>query len=70
MKTIGTYLSLAGVISCVLLLMDRNLSILMWIDNWGETMGWVIRIAFIVVGLILFFLGKSNEEDELQVEEK
>lgn len=62
MRTIGTYLSLAGVISCVLLLMDRNLSILMWIDNWGQTTGWAIRIGFIVVGIIMFFMGSGNEE--------
>ena len=63
MKTIGTYLSLAGVISCILLLLDRNLTILMWIDNWGETTGWAIRIGFIVVGLIMFFLGSDSPEE-------
>ena len=64
MKTIGTYLALGGVISCVLMLMDRNLTILMWIDSWGTTTGWIIRIAFIVVGLILFILGKGDEEGQ------
>jgi len=66
MRTIGTYMALAGVISSVLLLLDRNLTILMWIDNWGETTGWVIRIGLIVVGLVLLFLGKGDEEEEVE----
>ena len=64
MRTIGTYLALAGIISIVLLLLDRNLTILMWIDNWGSTAGWGIRIGMVVVGGILFAMGKGDEGED------
>ena len=64
MRTIGMYMALAGIISIVLLFLERNLTILMWIDMWGETVGWAIRIGLIVVGGALFLLGPQEEEAE------
>ena len=63
MKSLGMYLALGGIISIVLNYMDRNLSILMWIDNWGETTGWAIRIGLVVVGAALFLLMPAGEEE-------
>lgn len=63
MKSLGMYLALGGIISIVLNYMDRNLSILMWIDNWGETTGWAIRIGLVVVGAALFLLMPAAEEE-------
>lgn len=68
MKSIGMYMAIAGIASIVLHFLGRNLVILMWIDMWGETMGWVIRIGFIVVGAILFFTMPSHEEEEVIAE--
>ncbi len=60
---IGAFLALIGVVSAVLSFFNYNLRILMWIDIWGTTMGWIIRIGLIVLGLfLLLFLGKSEEE--------
>ncbi len=61
---IGGFLALIGVVSSVLNFIDYNLRILMWIDMWGATVGWIIRISLIVGGLILMFVGKSDEEDD------
>ncbi len=58
------YMALAGIISTVLSFMGRNLSILIWIDMWGETMGWVIRIGFIILGAALFLMGPAETETE------
>jgi len=69
MKTIGMYMAIAGIASIVLLFMNMNLSLLMWIDNWGETTGWAIRIGFIVVGAALFFMGPDDEEEEVPASE-
>lgn len=59
----GLALALMGVVSIVLSFIDYNIKLLAWIDLWGETAGWIIRIALIVVGAGLFFLlGKEEEE--------
>jgi len=62
MRTIGMYMAIAGLASIILQFLDRNLVILMWIDNWGETMGWVIRGGLLVVGAILFFISPATPE--------
>ncbi len=62
MGTIGMYMAIAGVASIVLHFLGMNLAILVWIDMWGPTMGWVIRIGLIVVGVLLLIAGGRGEE--------
>lgn len=65
MKSIGMYMALAGIISIALkTFMDRELSILGWIDTWGETVGWAIRIGLIVVGCALFLMIPKDEKEK------
>jgi len=58
------YMAIAGIASIVLLFMNMNLSLLIWIDMWGETIGWAIRIGLIIVGGALFLLGPAEEEPQ------
>ena len=60
MRTVGTYLMIAGIGSILLNLFGYEFKILMWIDNWGETVGWAIRGGAIVLGAVLFFVGKGE----------
>ncbi|QHI35536.1 hypothetical protein IMCC3317_08820 [Kordia antarctica] len=62
MKTIGMYLAIFGIGSIILSFMNMQFTLLMWIDNWGETTGWAIRIGMTFVGAILFFIGLSQQE--------
>lgn len=64
MRTIGIYLIIAGAGSILLNMIGFEFKLLMWIDNWGPTVGWAIRGGAIVVGAILFFLGKPEMEAE------
>lgn len=63
MKQIGMYLAIFGIGSIILSFFQMEFKILMWIDTWGETTGWAIRIGMIVLGAVLFFVGKSKEEE-------
>jgi len=63
MNSIGLYMAIAGIASVVLHFMNMNLRLLMWIDMWGPTVGWAIRIGLIVVGGALFLLGAGGEEE-------
>ncbi|MDH5411349.1 MAG: hypothetical protein OEY16_08180 [Alphaproteobacteria bacterium] len=64
MKSFGSLLMILGVGSFVLNMIGYEFSLLMWIDNWGETVGWVIRGAMVVVGAGLFFFSPSEDQAE------
>lgn len=54
--SLGGFMAVAALISGALSFVGYNLRILMWVDMWGPTTGWVIRGAVLVVGAILFFV--------------
>lgn len=56
---IGGTLALFGVLSIVMYFLGYNLRILLWIDLWGDTIGWIIRIGLVLVGGGLAFFGYS-----------
>ena len=68
MKSFGSLLLFFGIGSIVLNLVGYEFSLLMWIENWGETVGWAIRGGMIVVGAGLYFLLPSGEQEEDPVE--
>ena len=64
----GGAAALFGFVSIVLSFFNYNLRILMWIDSWGETMAWVIRIGLIIVGLAVYFVMNVPDEEEVLAE--
>jgi len=68
MKNIGIYLIIAGIGSIALNQFGYEFRLLMWIDNWGETVGWAIRGGAIVVGAALIFLGRNAKAQEANQE--
>ncbi len=57
LSKIGSFVAIVGVLAIVLGFLDRVPKILFWIYAWGEGVAWVIKIALIVVGAVLFFVG-------------
>jgi len=66
MKSIGGLMVLFGAGSLVLGLIGFEFKLMMWVDNWGTTVGYVIRGALIVVGGALWFMGESAESGQPQ----
>ncbi|MDR2012474.1 MAG: hypothetical protein LBQ20_05425 [Rhodanobacter sp.] len=62
MKQLGGYLFFFGVGSIVLNFLNMEFRILSWIDSWGVTVGWLIRIGLALVGGILWFFGNKSEK--------
>ena len=60
----GAFIALVGAFSTALYFIGYNLRILMWIDSWGQTAGWVIRIGLLVGGLALFLVFRTSGEEE------
>ncbi len=63
MKQIGGLMAFFGVGSFVLSMLDREFTLLAWIDSWGPTTGTIIRVALVVVGGVLWFLGNKSETE-------
>jgi len=61
-QRIGMYMVLAAVFSVIWHLMGRELRILMWINNWGESVAWILRVGFGVVGAGLWLGGRQKDE--------
>jgi len=60
----GLILAALGIMSIILSIFNYNIRLLAWVDAWGNTMGWVIRILLILGGGALFlFFGREEEED-------
>ena len=65
MQKTGGYIAFFGIFAIILKFFDRVPRLLSWIYNWGETVGWVIMITFVIVGGALYFLGKKKNEEIL-----
>jgi len=61
MKNFGSFLLLLGVLAIVLDFFNYVPKLLFWIYEWGDGVAWAIKIALIVVGGILWFLGRNAE---------
>ena len=59
----GLILAAIGIMSIALSFFNYNIRLLAWIDAWGNTMGWVIRILMILIGGTVFFLFGGSEEE-------
>ena len=64
MQGFGGLLVLLGAGSFVLHFMEREFTLLSWVDNWGVGIGNGIRIAMIVVGAIIWYLGSKQASAE------
>jgi hypothetical protein len=60
MQGFGGLLVLLGAGSFVLHYINMEFILVGWVDNWGPGIGNGIRIGMIVVGGILWFLGKQQ----------
>lgn len=62
MKSAGVWLMVFGFGSIVLNFLGLEFRILSWIDSWGTSVGWGIRGALAVVGVVLFVLASRGAQ--------
>ena len=60
MRKLGLLLVFLGIASSIVYFADREMSFLMWIDNWGEGVAWGIRGGCVLLGAILVKVGKPK----------
>lgn len=66
LRSFAGFAAAAGLASIVLNLVGYNLRILMWIDLWGDVVGWMIRGGLLVGGAAAYFLLPSAQAEEQQ----
>lgn len=66
MKKWGGILFFFGAGSIVLYYLELQFVILSWIDNWGPTVGWTIRVGLTVLGAAIWLLGKAPEQAQTE----
>ncbi len=64
MSKIGSFIFIIGVLAIVLDFLGRVPKVLFWIYSWGETTAWIIKIALVVVGAVIFLLSNKREASE------
>lgn len=64
MKSIGTTLMGLGALAIILNFANMVPRVLMWIYAWGESTAMIIKIGAIVLGAILYFVGRNSEKKE------
>ena len=60
MQKLGSLLVFLGVGSFLLHFANMDFILVSWVDNWGVSTGNGIRIAMVVVGAILWFVGRQS----------
>jgi hypothetical protein len=64
MRELGIFLFFAGLIAMLapfLLPSNFRFPLLDWMNNWGATVGWVIRGGITLLGLVLWLSFKNRE---------
>ncbi|MBC3538534.1 hypothetical protein ACFSC6_17635 [Rufibacter sediminis] len=61
MKFLGLLIFLVGLVSLLVASFGANHFLLLWVDNWGRTLGWVIRVAITLGGYVLYYLHRHDD---------
>ncbi len=68
LSSVGAFFAGAGAISIILNILytfnilNLELRIFMWIDNWGTAIGWAIRIGITIAGAALYMIFSHADE--------
>ena len=72
MENIGSTMVVLGILAIVLDFFNYVPKVLFWIYEWGDGVAWGIKIALIVVGGLLWLMGRGQAggEEEVLAEEE
>lgn len=60
---IGFLLFFFGFVALVLILVGLQLSFLTFIDSWGRTIGFAIRLLMVFGGVVIVYLARAKFEN-------
>jgi hypothetical protein len=59
-SSIGAVIAVYGIVSSILYFIGYNMRLLVWIDQWGSIAGWIIRVALVIVGGVMYLIGRKT----------
>ena len=62
-QKVGGFLFFFGLGSALLHMGGYEFVLFFWINLMGEVVGWIIRIAMIIGGGLLWLIGRNNEPE-------
>ena len=60
MGSLGGFIALLGVFSVVVTSAGGDFELVAWIDSWGRSVGWSIRVGLVLVGAMLWLVGARS----------
>lgn len=66
MGQIGGLMFFLGLVSAGMHFLGREVALLIWIDSWGDSIGWVIRGGLIIVGAGLWLMSRRNGQQHVE----
>ena len=70
LNQIGMYAAILGIMAIVLNFFDMVPRLLMWIYLWGEDNAWIIKIALVIGGGLLWFMTRPKHQELASSEEE
>jgi hypothetical protein len=63
MKELGLGLLIIGLISLALPFINPNIKLMLlsWVDQWGTSVGWIIRGGITLLGLVLWLSFRNRD---------
>ncbi|HYE63823.1 MAG TPA: hypothetical protein VD997_17665 [Phycisphaerales bacterium] len=66
MRSWGIWFIIMGAGSFLLHYINMEFILLSWVDLWGATIGNVIRVGFIALGIVMVALGRPDADAPVQ----
>lgn len=70
LNQIGMYAAILGIMAIVLNFFDMVPRLLKWIYLWGENNAWIIKIALVIGGGLLWFMTRPKHQELASSEEE
>ncbi|WP_192821685.1 hypothetical protein [Rufibacter sp. LB8] len=61
MKFLGLFIFLVGLVSMLAASFGAHHFLLLWVDDWGKPIGWVIRALITAFGYALYYFRRNDD---------
>jgi hypothetical protein len=60
---IGTFIAGLGLVAIIAGLFNKVPRALQWMDNWGESWAWIIKLGMVSIGAFCWFISRPRADD-------
>jgi hypothetical protein len=68
LSKLASFIAIFGLVAVVAGLINRVPRVLQWIDMWGTTTSWLIKIALVAGGGLLWFISRPRAGNDMEAE--